>query len=250
MTEQQVRNRFAKTAEAYWGYKESDNSHKEIIDIYNTKLSKLPRGYAVKPTDEWCATFVSAIGAQLGWSDIILPECSCNKMIELYKAAGRWQEDDSYTPNPGDIVMYDWEDNGNGDNTGVADHVGIVVSVPGQTISVIEGNKNGEVGYRSISVNAKNIRGYCLPNFKSKSEEKQEVCDVNLPVLQKGLVGNSVKSLQILLIGHGHSCGNYGTDGIFGDETDRALREFQKANNLDVDGICGSETWNKLLGME
>ncbi len=75
-------------------------------------------------------------------------------------------ENDAYKPNPGDIIYYDWEDNGSSDNTGVPDHVGIVCSVSADnTIAVIEGNYSDTVKYRYIKVNARNIRGYGLPNF-------------------------------------------------------------------------------------
>lgn len=70
-----------------------------------------------------------------------------------------------------------------------------------------------------------------------------------LPTLKKGSEGASVKALQILLIGYGYSCGGYGADGDFGNATDEALRAYQKANGLVVDGICGTKTWVKLLGV-
>ena len=38
--------------------------------------------------------------------------------IEKAQAMGIWQENDAYVPQIGDIIMYDWDDNGNGDNTG------------------------------------------------------------------------------------------------------------------------------------
>lgn len=41
--------------------------------------------------------------------------------------------------------MYDWQDTGKGDNTGGADHVGIVEKVVGNTITIIEGNKGEAV---------------------------------------------------------------------------------------------------------
>jgi peptidoglycan hydrolase-like protein with peptidoglycan-binding domain len=36
-------------------------------------------------------------------------------------------------------------------------------------------------------------------------------------------------------------------DGDFGSKTDKALREYQKAKGLEVDGICGKNSWNSLL---
>ena len=81
------------------------------------------------------------------------------------------------------------------------------------------------------------------------AEKKEEVCSVNIKVLKKGAKGAEVKALQILLIGYGFSCGSYGADGDFGSATDKAVRAYQKAKGLSVDGICGPMTWNKLLGV-
>ena len=82
-----------------------------------------------------------------------------------------------------------------------------------------------------------------------KPVEKKEECIVNLPVLTKGSKGKSVKSLQALLITNGCYCGISGVDGDFGSATDKAVRQFQKAEGLVVDGIVGSATWSKLLGV-
>ena len=167
MTEKDIRQKVVDQANSWLGCKESDGSHKKIIDVYNAH-KPLARGYKVKYTDHWCATFVSAVAIKCGLTDIIPTECGCGKMIDLHKKLGQWKEADSYTPQIGDIIMYDWQDSGKGDNTGSPDHVGIVVSVSGKTIKVIEGNKNEAVAYRNITVNGKYIRGYCLPNYMNK----------------------------------------------------------------------------------
>ena len=244
-------------AQAWLGKNENDGSHKEIIDIYNTQRP-LPRGYKVKYTDEWCATFVSAVAVKLGYTDIIPTECSCPKMIELLKNIGAWVEDDAYIPGPGDILFYDWQDNGVGDNRGGSDHVGIVEKVEGDTITIIEGNYSNSVKRRSIKVNGRYIRGYGVPKYDTepvvdKPTTKTEVCTVEVKVLRKGAKGEDVKALQILLVGYGYKMQNngktYGADGSFGTATDNAVRAFQKANGLTVDGICGPKSWNKLLGV-
>ena len=49
------------TARAYMGIREGSEQHHFIIDTYNAE-KPLPRGYAVKYTDAWCATFVSFLG--------------------------------------------------------------------------------------------------------------------------------------------------------------------------------------------
>lgn len=167
MTEQQLRKQIVDIAVGWLGRKESNGSHKLIIDTYNAH-SPRARGYKVSYTDAWCATFVSATFIKAGLTDIAPTECSCSRMIELYKKIGRWKESDAYIPVYGDLIMYDWSDNGVGDNTGAPDHVGIVVSVSGKTIRVIEGNINNSVGYRNIAVNGKYIRGFCVPDYASK----------------------------------------------------------------------------------
>ena len=70
---------------------------------------------------------------------------------------------------------------------------------------------------------------------------------VNLNQLSKGAKGEHVKNLQILLIGKGYSCGSSGADGDFGTNTEKAVKKFQKDNGLTADGICGKNTWTKLL---
>lgn len=106
-------------------------------------------------------------------ADIIPRECSCNQFIQLAKNMGIWVENDAYTPSAGDMILYDWDDNGVGDNTGSADHIGIVVSVSGGVIKVIEGNKSNAVGYRELAVNGKYIRGFVTPKYSSKATKEE-----------------------------------------------------------------------------
>ena len=57
--------------------------------------------------------------------------------------------------------------------------------------------------------------------------------------LQKGDTGSEVKTMQTMLIACGYSCGTAGVDGDFGTATDAAVRAFQKAQKLTVDGLYG-----------
>ena len=244
-------------AKAWLGCKESDGSHKQIIDVYNSH-KPLARGYAVKYTDAWCATFVSAVAIKVGYTDIIPTECGCNPMIELFKKLGAWEEKDDITPKPGYIIFYDWQDSGNGDNKGSSDHVGIVERVANGKVYIIEGNYSNSVKRRTLSVNGRYIRGYGIPKYDTETASKEEVkadttaekkegCEVNLPILKRGYVGASAKALQMLLVGNGYSCGNAGVDGHFGNDTEKAVKEYQKAKGLEIDGIVGNATWSSLL---
>lgn len=164
-----IRDKVVTIMQNWIGKNEDDGSHKSIIDIYNT-ISPLPVGYKVKYSDAWCAATVSA-AFHLAEYDAIFPaECGCDRMIDKAKAMGIWVEDDAYVPKPGDCIMYCWSDDGIGDNTDSADHVGMVETSDSGKITVIEGNKNDAVERRYIAVNSKFIRGYICPKFDSESD--------------------------------------------------------------------------------
>lgn len=59
-----------------------------------------------------------------------------------------------------------------------------------------------------------------------------------MTTIKLGSRGNDVKTLQSKL--------NLIADGIFGPITEEAVKDFQKANGLSVDGIVGAKTWAKL----
>jgi peptidoglycan hydrolase-like protein with peptidoglycan-binding domain len=64
------------------------------------------------------------------------------------------------------------------------------------------------------------------------------------PTQNTGNRGADVLALQHLLTHHGQSAP---TDGVFGASTNTAVRSFQNANGLGVDGIVGPATWGKLV---
>ena len=151
----------------YLGIKEKSQQHRQLINIFNN--SKLCKRYNMTDKDSWCATAVSAAFIATGLVDIFnCVECSCNEMINKAKANGIWVENDSFIPQTGDVIMYDWNDNGKGDNKGWPDHTGLVVSVEDGMITVIEGNKNDTVALRNIPIDGKYIRGYITPKYKEE----------------------------------------------------------------------------------
>jgi peptidoglycan hydrolase-like protein with peptidoglycan-binding domain len=64
--------------------------------------------------------------------------------------------------------------------------------------------------------------------------------------LKYGSSGEEVKQLQNALINAGYDVGSSGADGVLGKNTDSAIRQYQKDNGLDVDGIAGKNTLGKL----
>lgn len=168
LQEQQLRRQIVATAESWNGTQEGGERHAEILEIYNTH-EPLAQGYEVKPEDNWCATFASAVAIECDMTDIVPTECGCERQIGLWQNIGRWEENDNYLPLPGDYIYYAWdEDFSFRDCTGWADHVGIVVGTAGPLIKVIEGNRDDSVTYRIILRGDWQIRGYGLPDYTSK----------------------------------------------------------------------------------
>lgn len=208
MNVSEVRKRFAARAAAYVGVKEGTTKHHAIIDTYNAH-KPIARGYKVKYTDAWCATFASMIAIEAGYTDIVPTECGCDKQIELWQKLGCWCENDAKVPEPGDYIYYDWQDSGAGDNKGASDHVGIVEKVTGSTIIVIEGNKNNAVERRTLQVNGRYIRGYGVPKFEKKAtSEPAKPAQPTQPGNNDFVVGEVV-----MFNGNKHYTSSNSTDG-------------------------------------
>lgn len=156
----------------HWiGKSRAKGTHKDIIDLYNSYTPRA-RGYKVTYTDDYCATTVSAAFIACGAVDLIGgTECGVERMIEdVFKPDGIWKEDGSITPQVGDIICYNWDD-GSQPNDGWADHIGVIESVDRQSKSfvVIEGNMNGVVGRRTVSIGWGYIRGFAQPKYAAAS---------------------------------------------------------------------------------
>lgn len=166
-------------AVAWLGYSESSGKYKKIVDLYNSNLasgcSKIPYSAA------WCAVYVSAVGIKSGYTDIIIRHSYCPTMMSKYKNAGNYSSSKSYIPSPGDVVFYDWNKNG------VPDHVGLIASVSGNTITAIEGNKSDTVAYRQYQKGYTYLLSYGLPEYDS-------VCGIKYNGSSSSKVGTSAKS--------------------------------------------------------
>ena len=66
------------------------------------------------------------------------------------------------------------------------------------------------------------------------------------PTLRRGSTGSYVTLAQTQLIQKGYFCGDKGADGIFGKDTEAAIKRFQQDSGLTVDGVIGEKTWSAL----
>ncbi|TDP46457.1 lysozyme family protein [Aminicella lysinilytica] len=109
---------------------------------------------------EWCACFVSWCANQCGYikSGTITKFAAVQSGISWFKSKGQWQRP-GYRPKSGDIIFFDWD----GDNN--ADHVGIVKSCNGRTITTIEGNSGDICRRRTYTVGGAVIYGYGVPKY-------------------------------------------------------------------------------------
>lgn len=248
MTEKELRNKVIAGIIKYNGVKQGSAGHKEILKIFND--SGLCKRYKMTVNDPWCATTASVAYIKAGLTKIFpCIECSCSAMIEKAKNAGIWQEKDSYKPKIADLVLYDWDDNGVGDDKGAPEHVGIVANVEGNKITVFEGNKDNACGYRTINVDGKYIRGFITPDFSAIADKSVE------KVLDKSGYKKGDKTLgvltlkQLLLIARkkGVVSAVFDNNQTFGNGTEKAVNQMLKKLGYKQTGVAG-ENFIKKLG--
>lgn len=113
---------------------------------------------------EWCACFVSWCANQCGYIDrgIIPKFAGCGTGVDWFKAREQWLNG-SAVPEPGNIIFFDWVEDGAQD--GNSDHVGIVEKVEGGRVYTIEGNSGDACQRNSYPVGNYQILGYGTPNL-------------------------------------------------------------------------------------
>ena len=116
--------------------------------------------YGFESRVEWCACFVSWCAQQCGYLESgVIPKFSlCSDGVDWFHARGQFQ-DASYVPAAGDIIFFDWG------NDGTIDHVGIVESVTNGVVNTIEGNSGDKVARRSYNMGSDSIYGYGVPAY-------------------------------------------------------------------------------------
>lgn len=108
----------------------------------------------------WCAIYVSWCADQCGFLDAgVLPKLEgVRPYVDWFMERGQWQGQD-YEPSPGDIIFFDWE------NDGLADHVGIVEKVEDGLIYTVEGNTGDTCAERRYHVGNTPIYGFGCPSY-------------------------------------------------------------------------------------
>ena len=240
------------------GYHEgSNNSNK-----YAKDLDAIPNFYnGIKQNQPWCDIFVDwcfveAYGEEIAKQMIFHNDCGagCYFSAKAYQEAGRFDK----TPQVGDQIFYR---SGN-----EVSHTGLVCEVHEEAgyVKTIEGNYSDSVSQRTVPLNISSIYGFGHPDYSLASySQVNESTDTNgfpseqpesnlssqvkpksYPVLKYGDKNDWVAVLQAYLIAYGFKCGEI--DGEFGVLTEVAVMQFQKAHHLEIDAICGNDTWSAL----
>ena len=133
-------------------------------------------------------------------------------------------------PQPGDVVVF-WRTNKKSPFGHVAFFMGYTKS--GKSIYCVGGNQNDEVNIQTFTLDR-------ILEFRSLTDNVEAPLIIPTGYLRKGDSNENVKMLQKLLIKLDYLTGN--ADGVFGSNTEKALKKFQNDNNITVDGIYGSQS--------
>lgn len=204
----------------------------------------------------WCAMFVSYCLDGAGLPLKITTKkgfAYCPFGVNWFKKEGLWLKNTS-TPQPGDIVFYDWQRNG------VSDHVGIVEKVlaNGQ-IQAIEGNTSDRSQGNGGRVMRKTragslIQGYGRPPYDGKPLVSSSKLTSQGPfpswpgdyisLTSPPMESADIRVWQQCMKDRGY---NIEVDGVYGEASEECCKELQRKSNFEeeeVDGVIGPKTWN------
>lgn len=159
------------------GYTEGRNNSNQYSQFFNAN------------NRPWCGDFVSWCARQAGIPENVIPSSAyVPDFVTFYTSRSRFKRRGTYTPQMGDLIVFDFNGNGSGD------HIGLVESIQGSYVYTIEGNtsKAGEnangdgVWRKGRSLSYSGILGYCLPAYIE--EEEVEIKEIKIKHSEKGIV--------------------------------------------------------------
>lgn len=257
MTESEAIKAVCDVAYSQVGYREGENNWNK----YAKELDPLNITYGPKQNQPWCGEFkfwcyCKAFGVDKALKMLCSPKPTgiplCRTGAKYFKDAGRW----SSKPQRGACVFFYYD--------GDINHTGIVVEATSLSFTTVEGNCSDMVCRRVYTVGDPHVAGFGIPDWSvvtgnepvptpDPEPDPAPIPVVNttndIPMLQKGSVGEVVRAAQFLLIGRGFTCGGCGADADFGLATEAAVKNFQRTHSLDQDGVVGPMTWAMLLGL-
>lgn len=202
----------------------------------------------------WCDMFLAWCAEQAGLISVVGDSAWTPSHAEWFKSRGQW----GHKPKKGAIVFFDWAGS---KSIPAIDHVGIVEAVRdgGRTIVTIEGNTSNRVMRRERSLDA--VAGFGYPAYRDTPAKPPapaltwtEKMMKNLPTLKRGDGDDRsdpkrwhVKTVYYLLHARDYGLGGGVDDTVFSEPLEDAVRAFQRAAGLKVDGVVGPKTWPALM---
>lgn len=148
--------------------------------------------------------------------------------------ARSWADDPNYTvlksPRLGCVVVLTRSGGG---------HVTFYESTSGSNYMCRGGNQSDAINLAAFSKS--NVVALVWPKSVTPPEPIDPPAE-RMPVLRKGDTGPAVVTLQTLL--------PKWIDGDFGSTTEALVKEFQRSEGLEIDGVVGEQTWAALLNEE
>ena len=188
----------------------------------------------------WCAIFVSWVFNKAGHP---LGKIDSQKGYHYCPSAyNYWRRNKMLTsdPQPGDIVLFDWDGDALSDHTGIFNqwiNKGVTFTAWEGNTSPTNDSNGGKVSLRTRSMST--VQAFVNPGvFGDQSMPQPDI-------LKKGSRGTGVTQIQNLLIELKYPVV---ADGVFGPKTEAAVKDFQTQNKLTSDGEVGDITLGALQG--
>lgn len=158
-------------------YKNTGNQRNDILEVAKTQLGNTNGLKYRADGNAWCAAFIVWCARQANIDSSIIKNTGWATADDLgityYGRNADRTVGITYTPQPGDVIIFDWSSNGycyKSPASNYGDHVGLVEYVSNGYVYTIEGNSGlstPSVKRQSYSLSSQEIKGYGVPNYKS-----------------------------------------------------------------------------------